>query len=124
MKVELTEDLELSRIIHGHWRLADWKMSNQELLSFTQQLIEREITSFDHADIYGDYTCEKLFGDAISLKKGLREKIQIITKCGIKLVSDKFPDRKLKYYDYSYDHIVDSVDASLINLQTDYISIG
>lgn len=123
MKTKLAAELELSRIVHGHWRLAEWSLSSKELLNLTEQLIELGITSFDHADIYGDYTCEELFGNALSLKKELRKKIQIITKCGIKLISNKYPDRKLKYYDYSYEHIVESVDRSLKSLKTDYIDL-
>jgi predicted oxidoreductase len=122
-KIRLAEDLEISRIIHGHWRLADWKMSDRELLKLTEQAIESGVTTFDHADIYGDYSCEKLFGDALSLKKSLRTDIRLITKCGIKLVSDRNPARKLKYYDYSFDHIVASVDNSLKNFRTDYIDL-
>jgi predicted oxidoreductase len=122
-RIKLTKDLEFSRIVHGHWRLAEWKLSDQELLKLTEQAIEAGVTTFDHADIYGDYRCEKLFGNALSLKTGLRKKIEIVTKCGIKLISDRFPGRKLKTYDYSYDHIVSSVDISLRNLGTDYIDL-
>ncbi|MGZ2371570.1 aldo/keto reductase [Ancylomarina sp. YFZ004] len=123
MKIQLSPDLELSRIIQGHWRLADWNLSNQELLKLTEQSIELGVTSFDHADIYGNYSCESLFGNALSLKPSLRDKIQIISKCGIKLESDKFPERKLKTYDYSYEHILTSVENSLKNLKTDYLDL-
>jgi len=123
MQIQLSPDLELSRIIQGHWRLADWKLSNQGLLKLTEQSIELGVTSFDHADIYGDYSCESLFGEALSLKPSLRNKIQIISKCGIKLESDKFPERKLKTYDYSYEHILTSVENSLKNLKTDYLDV-
>jgi len=122
-KVKLTKDFEVSNIIHGHWRLADWHLTNQELLSLTQQTIDLGITTFDHADIYGDYSCEKLFGNALKLKKGLRENIQIITKCGIKLLSEKYPERKIKSYDYSFKHIVTSVENSLKNFNTDYVDV-
>ena len=115
--------MKLSRIIHGHWRLEDWKISNQALLELTERSIELGITTFDHADIYGNYTCEKLFGNALTLKKSLRKEIQIITKCGIKLISDNFPKLKIKYYDYSYEHIIASVENSLLNLRTDYIDL-
>ncbi|NPD46811.1 MULTISPECIES: aldo/keto reductase family oxidoreductase [unclassified Lentimicrobium] len=117
------EQLKLSPIVHGHWRLADWKLSPQELLTLTEQCIELGITSFDHADIYGNYSCEALFGDALKLKPELRENIQIISKCGIKLNSDKFPERKLKVYDYSYDYIMDSVHQSLKNLNTKHLDL-
>jgi len=122
-KIKLTDDFEISRIVHGHWRLADWKMSNQELLTLTQECLELDINTFDHADIYGNYSCEKLFGDALALKKDLRNKIKIVTKTGIKLISHKFPERKINSYDYSYNHIVSSVENSLKNLRTDYIDL-
>jgi len=122
-KIKLADNLEISRIVHGHWRLADWQLSNQELLTLTNQCIDLGITTFDHADIYGDYSCEKLFGNALKLNKTIRNKIQIITKCGIKLASDKFPERQLKVYDYSFDYIVNSVENSLKNLGTDYLDI-
>lgn len=115
--------LELSRLVMGHWRLAEWKLTSQELLSLTEKTLELGITSFDHADIYGNYSCERLFGEALALDKGLRDRIQIITKCGIKLVSDKFPDRKVKVYDYSFGHTVSSVDNSLKQLGTDRIDL-
>ena len=121
--IKLTSDFEISRIVHGHWRLADWNLNNQELLTLTQQCIELGITTFDHADIYGNYNCEKLFGDALALNPSLRKDIQLITKCGIKLTSDKFPERVLNHYDYSYNHIVSSVENSLKNFQTDYIDV-
>jgi len=123
LKLKLTKDLEISRIVHGHWRLADWNLSSQELLKLTEQSIDLGVTTFDHADIYGDYGCEEMFGNALKLAKHLRPKIQIITKCGIKLLSKKFPNRQLKYYDYSYAYIVSSVEKSLKNFGTDYIDI-
>ena len=98
-------------------------MSNQELLDLTQQLIELGVTTFDHADIYGNYSCEKIFGDALAIKKDLRKNIQIITKCGIKPISDKFPRRKTNCYDYSCAHIISSVENSLANFRTDYIDL-
>ena len=122
-KIKLAENLEISRLVHGHWRLLDWKLSDQELLELTEQAVELGITTFDHADIYGNYSCEKLFGDALALKKELRNDIQIITKCGIKLKSDKFPERKIKYYDYSYQYIVSSAENSLANFRTDHIDL-
>jgi predicted oxidoreductase len=81
------------------------------------------VTSFDHADIYGNYSCEAMLGDVININKSLRNKIEIITKCGIMLVSDKFPERKIKYYDYSFEHIITSVNNSLKNLRTDHIDL-
>ncbi len=121
--IKLTSDLEFSRIVHGHWRLAEWRLSDQELLKLTEQAIELGVTTFDHADIYGHYSCEELFGNALKLNKSIRHDIKIITKCGIQLMSEKFPARKLKTYNYSFEHIVASVDNSLKNLETDYVDL-
>ena len=122
-KVTLNGELELSRIIHGYWRLREWNIKGQELLKLIQQVVELGITTFDHADIYGNYSCETIFGEALSFKKELRKNIQLVTKCGIKLLSDKYPQRKVKIYDYSFNHIVTSVENSLRNFKTDYIDL-
>ena len=85
--LQLATDLSLSRIIHGLWRLEDWNLGKKDLVAFLEEIMEMGITSFDHADIYGDYSCEKIFGDALRLQPSLRKDMQIITKCGIKLRS-------------------------------------
>lgn len=122
-RIKLAENLEFSQIIHGLWRLADWNMSSEDLISFIEECMDLGITTFDHADIYGGYTCEEIFGKALSLKPELREKMQIVTKCGIKLKSSKFPNLKMNHYDTSKEHILMSVNSSLKNLQTDYIDL-
>lgn len=122
-RINLTDHFSLSRIIHGQMRMNDWNMGNRQLLDLFKQLLNLGITTFDHADIYGNYTCEARLGEVMSLEKGLRNKLEIVTKCGIKLVSDKYPDRKVKYYDYSYDHIITSVNNSLKNFRTDRIDL-
>lgn len=122
-KVKLADTLELSRIVHGHWRLRDWNLSDQQLLQHIEEVRELGISSFDHADIYGNHTCEEKMGRALALQPSLRPQIQLITKCGIKLATDKFPDRKVKIYDFSYEHIIASAEQSLINFQTDYIDL-
>jgi predicted oxidoreductase len=122
-KVALTPAFGLSRIVHGQMRIHDWKMSVPALLSLVEELIELGITSFDHADIYGKYTCEAVLGEVLSLNKGLRDKIEIVTKCGIRLITDKNPGQHVKYYDYSYDHIITSVHNSLRNFRTDRIDL-
>lgn len=119
----ISKNLQLSSIVHGHWRLGDWQLNSKELLLLTEECIELGITSFDHADIYGNYTCETLFGDALKLKPGLRSEIQIISKCGIKLNTDKFPERRVKIYDYGYDYIINSVESSLKNFGTDHLDL-
>jgi len=121
--VKLAEDLHVSGVVQGLWRLDQWDMSDQQLLRYVEEALDIGVTTFDHADIYGDYTCEQLFGKIFSLKPGLRKRMQLITKCGIKLLSPKYPQRKLKHYDTGYDHIISSVEQSLQNLQTEYIDL-
>lgn len=122
-RVQLTKDLSFSRIIHGLWRLSDWKMSNEEVVKLIEDCLDAGITTFDHADIYGDYTCEKKFGDALALKPALRKQMEIVTKCGIKLVSNNRPGHSIKSYDTSKEHILSSVNQSLKNFQTNYIDV-
>lgn len=122
-KIKLTDDLELSRIVHGQMRLSEWGFSKKERLNFIENIIDLGITTFDHADIYGDYSCEKLFGEALALKPETRKDIQLITKCGIKLISKNRPEHKIKYYDTSKEHIISSVENSLENLKTDYLDL-
>ncbi|MEB1809089.1 MAG: aldo/keto reductase [Bacillaceae bacterium] len=122
-RIKMGEDLSFSKIVHGHWRLNDWNLTTKELLHLTHACIEKGLTTFDHADIYGDYTCEERFGEVLKLEPGLRSKIEIVTKCGIKLLSQKHPDHYIKHYDTSKDHIINSVNRSLNNLATDYIDV-
>ena len=78
------------------------------------------INSFDHADIYGGYTTEETFGEAF-LKTGInRKNVFYISKCGIMYPSEKLPI-KVKHYDYSEKHLIQSVDNSLKYLKTDYL---
>lgn len=123
MKSKLTENLYLSNIIHGWWRAESWNNSKEENLSLIESCIELGITSFDHADIYGGGRCEEIFGEALSLKPSLREKIQIISKCGIKFIHPNMPNNDGHYYDTSYEHIIYTVNKSLKGLKTDYIDL-
>jgi predicted oxidoreductase len=110
-------ELKLSRVVAGMWRMTEWDMTPQQRLSFIEQCIELGVTSFDHADIYGGYGVEGLFGEALALKPALREQIQIVSKCGIKLLSGQRPQHTIQHYDTSAAHIVASVDNSLRELR-------
>jgi len=116
-------EFNLSRISLGFWRALEWNYSVQQLNTFITQLLELEITTFDHADIYGGYECEALFGNVLKENQSLRNKMQIVTKCGIKLISHKFPEHQLHCYDTSKEHIINSVENSLRNLSTEYIDL-
>jgi predicted oxidoreductase len=114
---------DFSRISQGLWRLKDWNKSPDEIRKLIYFCLESGITTFDHADIYGNYECESLFGAALAESSVRRADIQLITKCGIKLVSKNRPDTRIKHYDTSASHIFASVDNSLKNLRTDYIDL-
>lgn len=109
--------------IQGYWRLADWGMSRQETSDFLQAHLALGIQTVDHADIYGDYRCETLFGSALAMTPHLRDQLQVVTKCGIALCSERFPDRHIKHFDTSATYIKQSVENSLQRLQTDRIDV-
>ena len=121
--VKLRDDLEFSRIVHGYWRLMDWNISDNELVKLIEEVYDLGITTVDHADIYGNFSCEEKFGNALKLKKGLREKLQIVTKCGIKFPSVNRPENKSHCYDTSKEHIINSAERSLKNFNTDYLDL-
>ena len=121
--VSLAPDLQVSPIIQGMMKLRDWNLSPAARLAHIKRVMELGITTFDHADIYGDYTCESLFGEALALEPGLRKQMQLISKCGIKRISPNRPDHSVKSYDTSRNHILRSVERSLENLQTDYLDL-
>jgi predicted oxidoreductase len=114
-----------SDIIFGAWRLADTPAEcNPDAVGHKiSAALDHGIDTFDHADIYGNYSCEELFGDAVSKQKISRDKYKLITKCGIKLVSEQRPEHGIKMYDTSSNHITRSVERSLKNLKTDFIDL-
>lgn len=123
-RIELCEGgPALSPIVAGAWRMDSWALSAQERLRWIKQCVDLGVTSLDHADIYGGYTVEALFGEALALSPGLRERLQLVTKCGIKLVSPRRPAHRLKSYDTSAAHIVASVEQSLRALRTDRVDL-
>ncbi len=119
------EETNLSPLIVGTMRLGLWgaQMNSQQLQEFIEESIEFGLTTFDHADIYGDYTTEADFGKVLKNNSSLRTKLQLITKCGIRRVCANRPDHKIKSYDSSPEHIKWSVENSLKELATDYIDV-
>ena len=100
--------LIVPRIIMGCMRINS--LSENELNELISTAIDNGVNYFDHADIYADGYCEELFGRSFH---GKREDILIQTKCGI----------KSGMFDFSKEHIIQSVEASLARLKTDYIDI-
>lgn len=116
---------QFSRIVFGvmKWGLWGHQLNTQDMLRLMEASVEYGVTTFDHADIYGNYTTEAEFGEALKLKPGLREQIQLVTKCGIKMQVPQRPHHRIKSYDTSPEYIRASVDRSLRNLNTDYIDL-
>lgn len=113
----------VQRIVPGLMNLSQWNLSPQERLNWIEAALDLGLTTFDHADIYGSYTCEGLFGEALALKPSLRAQMQLISKCGIKLVSPNRPHHALHSYDTSTRHIIQSAENSLQALHTDYLDV-
>lgn len=114
----------LSPIISGtmNWGVWDKNLTTKEMENLIQLCIENKITTFDHADIYGSYTTEADFGKAFQASKISREKLQLITKCGIQMIAEN-RNNKIKHYDYSKEYIIWSVEESLKKLKTDYVDV-
>lgn len=113
-----------SKIIAGTMTWGVWgkNCSTQQMIELMNCCLENNITTFDHADIYGDYTTEAEFGKAFNESKIDRSTIQLISKCGIQMESDK-RNNFVKHYDYATSYIIGSVEQSLRNLQTDYLDL-
>ncbi len=98
------------------------QLSTKEMVALMHHCVSNNISTFDHADIYGAYTTEADFGKAF-LKSGIkREDIQLISKCGIQYMSEN-RSNKVKHYDYSKEYIIWSVEQSLKHLETEYLDL-
>lgn len=117
--------IKLSPIIAGvmNWGVWDKNLNTKEMSHLIHLFYENGITSFDHADIYGGYTTEAAFGKAFSESKIDRKKIQLISKCGIELITENRPQNAIKHYNYSNDYLIASVEKSLKNLKTEYLDV-
>lgn len=123
-RVQLTDlGPQLSRTVCGVMRLREWRLTTDGLRQFIHDCLDLGVTSFDHADIYGDYQCEAIFGEALAAEPSLRNEIELVTKCGIKLVSDHFPEHQIHHYDTSKAHIIATAERSLRNLRTDRLDV-
>ena len=112
-RVRIAKGLKFSRIVYGLWRLGDdADTSPRHVQAKIEACLAQGITTFDEADIYGDYESESLFGAALKAAPALKRQIEVVTKCDIMLVSEKFPARRVKHYHTSAAHIAASGDTS------------
>lgn len=104
-------NIKASEIGLGCMRLST--MDKTSVNKLINTALECGINFFDHADIYGKGKSEEIFSEALSMSSSLREKIILQSKCAI----------RPGFYDYSKEHIVNSVDSILKRLKTDYLDI-
>jgi predicted oxidoreductase len=115
--------MNVSKVIAGVMKWGSWgsKFDTDSYEQIIKESIAIGVTTFDHADIYGDYNTEEEFGNVLRKEPSLRQQMQLITKCGIRRPCATRPQFKIKSYDTSFKHIIESVETSLENLGTDYI---
>lgn len=104
-------DLMVPAVAIGCMRLTGLEFREAE--NFVLKCVEQGADFFDHADIYGAGACEELFGQVLQANPGLRDKIFLQSKCGI----------RRGMYDFSEKYILESVDGILKRLQTDHLDM-
>ena len=115
---------KVSPAIYGFWRWEDVSATGAaKMEKLVNYCLELGINTFDHADTYGSYQCEELFGNILKKKSFKREDVVLFTKCGVNLPNSGRPEIKVRYYDTTSEHVLASVENSLRKLGTDYVDI-
>lgn len=123
-RVEISAGLQFSRIVYGMWRLGDDSdTSPAHVQAKVEACLAQGITTLDQADIYGGYTAEALLGEAFRASPGLRDKVELVSKCDIVAPAGKYAHQRVKHYDTSPAHIRASVEASLQDMATDHLDL-
>lgn len=123
-RVTLSDSVEFSRIVYGMWRLADDENTTPAYVrAKIDACLAQGITTMDQADIYGGYAAEEVLGACLRQSPGLRDQLEIVTKCDIVAPIGKYVDRRVKYYDTSAAHIQASVEASLTYMGIEQIDV-
>ncbi len=116
--------MTMSRLVYGMWRLGDdADTSPAHVQAKVEACLAQGITTMDQADIYGGYIAETLLGAALRAAPGLRDRIEIVTKCDIVAPVGRHAAARVKHYDTSATHITASVEASLREMATDRIDL-
>lgn len=105
------------------WGIWGANFSTNDYRRMIEACLQNGINSFDHADIYGDYTTEAEFGEALKENPSLRQHMKLVTKCGIQMLTPNRPEHTIKSYNTSKEHIIRSAERSLENLGTDYLDV-
>lgn len=116
--------ITMSRLVYGMWRLGDDPVTSpSHVQAKVEACLAQGITTMDQADIYGGYAAEALLGAALRAAPGLRDRIEIVTKCDIVAPVGRHAGARVKHYDTSVAHITASVEASLREMATDRIDL-
>lgn len=103
--------------------MKDWDFTPSDTLNWIESCLELGITTFDHADVYGLYTNEARFGEALKLNPALREKLELVSKCDVCVACESRPENWLNHYNTTPAYIRGAVEKSLKNLQTDRLDL-
>lgn len=114
---------KVSQAVYGFYRWNEVEDAPATMEQIVNLCLELGINTFDHADIYGHYQCEELFGKVLAGRSFKREDVVLFSKCGLRVPHPSQPDVRLRHYDTSSKHIRQSVDNSLQRLGTDYLDI-
>jgi predicted oxidoreductase len=123
-RIDIAPGVSFSRIVYGMWRLTDDEdTSPAHVQAKVEACLEQGITTIDQADIYGGYEAEAVFGAALKAAPGLRERIEIVTKCDIVAPVGRHSDVAVKHYDTSPEHIAAAIDRSLSDMGLERIDL-
>lgn len=123
-RVSLPGGVEMSRIVYGMWRVGDDSdTSPAHVRAKIDACLAQGITTIDQADIYGGYVAEAILGDCFKENKGLRDQLEIVTKCDIVAPAGRYADARVKHYDTSAAHIERSIENSLRDMAIDHIDL-
>ena len=123
-RIDLPGGVTFSRLVYGMWRLgSDADTSPGHIRAKIEACLAQGITTMDQADVYGGYTAEGLLGAALKASPGLRDRIEIVTKCDIVAPVGRHAGARVKHYDTSAAHIRASVETSLREMATDRIDL-
>jgi predicted oxidoreductase len=116
---------EFSQLIYGTWRSLDTPGADTpaHLLERLKTCLDLGITTIDTAEIYGLYHVEELIGRALRQDPGVKDRVEIVTKCGIYVPCEFHPERKTAFYNATADRIIKSTEKSLRFLGVDTIDL-
>lgn len=123
-RVDIKDNLSFSRIVYGMWRVGDdTDTSPAHVRAKIDACLDQGITTMDQADIYGDYGAEAILGACLKESPGLRDQIEIVTKCDIVAPAGRYSSARVKHYDTSAAHIERSIETSLSEMAIEHIDL-